>query len=98
MESVSDGAGFEHDLEPEDVLEQIGLVGQGHLFDAHIRHIAEADEELALAHPGGQASHALGMVTGWVNNGSERGDHGHSPDFIDHEMHDLTDWLEDLTT
>jgi putative hydrolase of the HAD superfamily len=43
-------------------------------------------------------AHALGMVTGWVNNGSERGDHGHSPDFIDHEMHDLTDWLEDLTT
>lgn len=42
-------------------------------------------------------AHALGMVTGWVNNGSERGDHGHSPDFIDHELHDLTDWLEELT-
>jgi putative hydrolase of the HAD superfamily len=42
-------------------------------------------------------AHALGMVTGWVNNGSERGGHGHSPDFIDHEIADLTDWLEDLT-
>ena len=42
-------------------------------------------------------AHALGMVTGWVNNGSERGDHGHSPDFIDHELTDLTDWLEDYT-
>ena len=42
-------------------------------------------------------AHALGMVTGWVNNGSERGDHGHSPDFIDHEIADLTDWLEELT-
>ncbi len=43
-------------------------------------------------------AHALGMVTGWINNGSERGDHGHSPDFIDHEIADLTDWLEDLTS
>ena len=42
-------------------------------------------------------AHALGMVTAWVNNGSERGDHGHSPDFIDHELTDLTDWLEDYT-
>lgn len=41
-------------------------------------------------------AHALGMVTGWVNNGSERGDHGHSPDFIDHEMAELTDWLESI--
>ena len=41
-------------------------------------------------------AHQLGMVTGWVNNGSERGDHGHSPDFIDHEIADLTDWLEEL--
>ncbi|MGQ5702395.1 pyrimidine 5'-nucleotidase [Sandaracinobacteroides sp. A072] len=42
-------------------------------------------------------AHALGMKTAWVNNGSERGDHGHSPDFIDHELADLTDWLEELT-
>jgi putative hydrolase of the HAD superfamily len=42
-------------------------------------------------------AHAMGMVTAWINNGSERGDHGHSPDFIDHEVGDLTDWLEDLT-
>lgn len=42
-------------------------------------------------------AHALGMVTGWVNNGSERGDHGHSPDFINHELTDLTEWLEDYT-
>lgn len=42
-------------------------------------------------------AHSMGMVTAWINNGSERGDHGHSPDFIDHEIGDLTDWLEDLT-
>jgi putative hydrolase of the HAD superfamily len=44
-----------------------------------------------------QPAHALGMVTAWINNGSERGDHGHSPEFIDHEIGDLTDWLEELT-
>lgn len=42
-------------------------------------------------------AHAMGMATLWVNNGSERGDHGHSPDFVDDETDDLTDWLEDLT-
>lgn len=42
-------------------------------------------------------AHAMGMVTAWINNGSERGDHGHSPEFIDHEIGDLTDWLEELT-
>ena len=41
-------------------------------------------------------AHALGMVTGWVNNGSERGDHGHSPEYIDHEMAELTDWLDSI--
>lgn len=39
---------------------------------------------------------ALGMVTGWVDNGSERGSHGYAPDQIDYEMPDLTDWLETL--
>lgn len=42
-------------------------------------------------------AHALGMLTIWVNNGSERGDHGHSAAFIDHEIHNVTDWLEDIT-
>jgi putative hydrolase of the HAD superfamily len=40
---------------------------------------------------------ALGMTTLWVNNGSERGSHGHSPAFVDHETHDLAHFLEELT-
>jgi putative hydrolase of the HAD superfamily len=40
---------------------------------------------------------ALGMTTLWVNNGSERGGHGHSPAFVDHETHDLAHFLEALT-
>ncbi len=39
---------------------------------------------------------ARGMTTLWVNNGSERGAHGHSPAFVDHETHDLTHFLETL--
>ncbi|QNM81772.1 pyrimidine 5'-nucleotidase [Sphingomonas sabuli] len=38
---------------------------------------------------------ALGMTTVWVDNGSERGTHGHG-DFIDHRIEDVSDWLEDI--
>lgn len=36
---------------------------------------------------------ALGMTTVWVDNGSERGDHGHDDDAIDHRIEDVTTWL-----
>ncbi len=39
----------------------------------------------------------LGLATGWVNNGSERGDDGHLPEHVDFELTNLTDWLEELT-
>jgi putative hydrolase of the HAD superfamily len=35
----------------------------------------------------------LGMTTVWVDNGSERGTHGHG-DFIDHQIGCVSDWLE----
>ena len=38
----------------------------------------------------------LGMTTVWVDNGSERGNHGHSPDFIDLTISDVGEWLEDM--
>ncbi len=41
---------------------------------------------------------ALGMSTLWINNGSERGDHGHHPDFVDDETHDLATWLQERLT
>ncbi|HEU4876690.1 MAG TPA: pyrimidine 5'-nucleotidase, partial [Sphingomicrobium sp.] len=31
---------------------------------------------------------ALGMTTIWVDNGSERGNHGHDPSFVDHRITD----------
>ena len=37
---------------------------------------------------------ALGMTTVWVDNGSERGDHGADDSFIDHRIGNVADWLE----
>jgi len=39
---------------------------------------------------------ALGMRTVWVDNGSERGNHGHQPGFIDLTIADVGQWLEDM--
>ena len=39
----------------------------------------------------------LGMTTVWVDNGSERGNHGHHPDHIDHTIANVGEWLENIT-
>ncbi|HXG81340.1 MAG TPA: pyrimidine 5'-nucleotidase [Sphingomicrobium sp.] len=38
----------------------------------------------------------LGIATIWVDNGSERGNHGHHPDYIDLTIRDVGEWLEDM--
>ena len=38
---------------------------------------------------------ALGMTTVWVDNGSERGTHGHG-DFIDYRIYGVSEWLEEI--
>ena len=38
----------------------------------------------------------LGMTTVWVDNGSERGNHGHQPDYIDLTITDVGEWLEKM--
>ena len=38
----------------------------------------------------------LGMATIWVDNGSERGNHGHHPDFIDLTIANVGEWLEEM--
>ncbi len=40
----------------------------------------------------------LGMGTIWINNGSEWGDNGAHPDFIDFETGDLAEWLKTIDT
>ncbi|HEX8414494.1 MAG TPA: pyrimidine 5'-nucleotidase [Sphingomicrobium sp.] len=39
---------------------------------------------------------ALGMTTVWVDNGSERGNHGADASFIDHRIDDVGVWLETI--
>ena len=38
----------------------------------------------------------LGMTTVWVDNGSERGNHGADDSFIDHHINDVADWLAEI--
>ena len=39
---------------------------------------------------------ALGMTTVWVDNGSERGSHGADPEFIDFQVADIGEWLNQV--
>src|SRR4030095_8605053 len=39
---------------------------------------------------------SLGMTTVWGDNGSERGNHAHHPDFIDLTISDVGEWLEEM--
>jgi len=39
---------------------------------------------------------ALGMTTVWVDNGSERGNHGFEEGIADHRIADVADWLETI--
>ena len=38
----------------------------------------------------------LGMTTVWVDNGSERGNHGYDPAVVDHRIADVADWLDEI--
>lgn len=39
---------------------------------------------------------ALGMTTVWVDNGSERGNHGAEDGYIDHRIADVGEWLDTI--
>ena len=36
------------------------------------------------------------MTTVWVDNGSERGNHGYGDTIVDHIVGDVGDWLESV--
>jgi putative hydrolase of the HAD superfamily len=39
---------------------------------------------------------ALGMTTVWVDNGSERGNHGFDASVVDERVADIGEWLQDI--
>jgi putative hydrolase of the HAD superfamily len=39
---------------------------------------------------------ALGMTTVWIDNGSEHGNHGADPAFIDYHIADIGEWLSEI--
>ena len=39
---------------------------------------------------------ALGMTTIWVDNGSERGDHGYGQGVVDVRVKNVGEWLESI--
>ncbi|MBA2466948.1 MAG: pyrimidine 5'-nucleotidase [Sphingomonas sp.] len=59
-------------------------------FGIDPRHALLIDDMAANLKP----AKALGMTTVWVDNGSERGNHGADERFIDHRIEDVGDWLE----
>jgi hypothetical protein len=36
------------------------------------------------------------MTTVWIDNGSEQGDRGADPSFIDYRTHDIGEWLTSI--
>ena len=43
-----------------------------------------------------KAAKRLGMTTIWVDNGSERGNHGLDPAIVDHRIADVAEWLDEI--
>jgi putative hydrolase of the HAD superfamily len=61
-------------------------------FEIDPRHALLADDMAQNLAP----AKALGMITVWVDNGSERGNHGFDESFIDHRISNVGDWLESI--
>lgn len=61
-------------------------------FDIDPRRALLADDMIQNLRP----AKALGMTTVWVDNGSERGNHGFEQGIADHVIGDVADWLETI--
>jgi putative hydrolase of the HAD superfamily len=61
-------------------------------FGIDPRHALLADDMVQNLAP----AKALGMATVWVDNGSERGNHGFEEAVVDYRTGDIGDWLESI--
>jgi putative hydrolase of the HAD superfamily len=61
-------------------------------FEIDPQHALLADDMVQNLAP----AKALGMTTIWVDNGSERGDHGYDESIVDVRVTDVSEWLETI--
>ncbi|CAA9512758.1 MAG: Pyridoxal-5'-phosphate phosphatase, Alphaproteobacterial type [uncultured Sphingomonas sp.] len=61
-------------------------------FGTDPKHALLADDMVQNLAP----AKALGMTTVWVDNGSERGNHGYDEGVVDHRIEDVGEWLESI--
>jgi len=61
-------------------------------FGIEPKHALLADDMVQNLAP----AKALGMTTVWVDNGSERGNHGYDDAVVDHRVSDIGDWLQSI--
>ncbi|MEO5613148.1 MAG: pyrimidine 5'-nucleotidase [Sphingomicrobium sp.] len=61
-------------------------------FDIDPKHALLVDDMAQNLKP----AKALGMTTIWVDNGSERGNHGADDDFIDYRIANVAEWLQSI--
>jgi len=91
-------AGFEavHDIEAMDYWPKpdarayAGLVERHRIDPARALFVEDMARNL-------EPAKAIGMTTVWVDNGSERGGHGASDNYIDLTIADVGEWLDSLT-
>jgi putative hydrolase of the HAD superfamily len=84
-----------HDIHANDLRPKPDPYGYALLCDRlgiDPRHALLADDMIQNLAP----AKALGMTTVWVDNGSERGNHGFEEGIADHRISDVVDWLEHI--
>jgi putative hydrolase of the HAD superfamily len=70
-----------------------------HGYDLLLRQLAIDPASAAMVEDMAQnllPAKMLGMTTVWVDNGSERGNHGHDSRFVDHRITDVAAWLDTI--
>ncbi len=98
LERIGIGDSFAalHDIHASELRPKPDTHGYRRLLDAYAINPARAAMVEDMAQNLAPAK-ALGMITVWVDNGSERGNHAHDEAFIDLTIADVGEWLEELT-
>jgi len=98
LDAIGIGEAFEalHDIHASELRPKPDIHGYRLLLDKFAvdpRRAAMVEDMAQNLRP----AKALGMTTIWVDNGSERGNHDHSPDHIDLTIADVGEWLDQIS-